>query len=162
MSGMILRGYLRAINSRLQLRSARDGLSVYRDGIYCGPGWGFTIDDVKSGRIREMPEAFDAIDGACRLHDQCFMDHGYFSLSCDLALNRRLTQVVFALDSTPGQRFDAVIMAAYFVVQTALIDLPVSSYRVVRDRIEVAFLQGALMIDIIERELISSPIRFFH
>ena len=66
--------YARKIGSRLELRRKENGLSTYREGIYCGPGWGFTIEDVKSGKIQDLPGAFDAIDQACRLHDQCFMN----------------------------------------------------------------------------------------
>lgn len=144
----------------MQLRVGRKGLSVYRGGNYCGPGWGFTSQDVESGRILRMPQAFDAIDQVCRLHDQCFADQGYFAISCDFALTRRLTDVVFKSESTPTQRLDAVVIAAYFLVQIALIDLPVASYRSIHKRLKTKFFEGAQMLHVIEQESIKWPPRF--
>jgi hypothetical protein len=115
------------------------GISTYRGGVYCGPGWGFTREDVLSGRIKEMPAAIDAIDAACQRHDQCYADRGYFTYSCNMALSRDLAAVIVGRHSTPQQRLDAAIMAGIFRFEALTLDLVVAEYRDWRDKFEAMF-----------------------
>jgi len=115
------------------------GVSTYRGGRYCGPGWGFTRDDVVSGRIRELPAAIDAIDAACRSHDQCYADRGYFTAECNRALASDLLEVILSKDSTAQQRIDAAIMAAIFEVESLTLDIAVGAYRELRWDMERLF-----------------------
>jgi hypothetical protein len=109
--------------SKLQWeKKVSGGISTYQGGLYCGPGWGFTLEDVKSGRIQKMPQAIDAIDQACRIHDQCYADHGYFTASCNIALAGNLSKIIKDPNSTPQQRMDAAIMAAFFMVEARKVD----------------------------------------
>ena len=98
------------------------GTSTYAGGLYCGPGWGFTKEDVISGKIKELPKAIDAIDEACAIHDQCYQDYGYFAPWCNEALAMNLVKVIKNPKSTPQQRMDAVIMAAIFQIEVIKID----------------------------------------
>jgi hypothetical protein len=103
------------------------GTSTYAGGLYCGPGWGFTKEDVISGKIKELPKAIDAIDEACAIHDQCYQDFGYFSSSCNEALALNLVKIIKNPKSTAQQRLDAVIMAAIFHIEAKRIDPIVSA-----------------------------------
>jgi hypothetical protein len=73
-----------------------------------------------------MPQAIDAIDNACRLHDQCYANNGYFSASCNLALTRNLSAIIINPRSTSQQRRDAAIMAAFFFIEARAVDPVVS------------------------------------
>lgn len=108
--------------SRLEWRKAASGTSTYEGGLYCGPGWGFTIEDVRSGKIKELPAAIDAIDAACKTHDQCYQDHGYFTQQCNVALASSLAEIIRSPSSSRQQRLDATLMAAVFAVEAAVID----------------------------------------
>jgi hypothetical protein len=144
---------LRAI-SRLEWRAMPGGgTSTYRGGLYCGPGWGFTREDLRTGRIREMPAAIDAIDAACRRHDQCYFDHGYFTRECNVALVGDLVAVIVASESTFQQRFDAAIMAGIFEVESLTMDVGMSVYRDLRGDFERLFDQGLSMEAVIQRQL---------
>jgi len=106
------------IKSNLQFQiEPNGGLSVYKPGYYCGPGWGFTKQDIVSGRIKQLPGAYDAIDNACKNHDQCYADNGYFSLSCDFRLVGNLAEIVTSPNSSSQKRLDAAVMAAYFAIE---------------------------------------------
>ncbi len=109
--------------SRLELRRMpTGGISTYRVGRYCGPGWGFVRQDVESGRIARMPDAIDAIDDACRHHDQCYFDRGWFYRDCNVRLARELAEIIRGPTSTAQQRVDAAVMAAVFAVEADAID----------------------------------------
>lgn len=104
--------------SRLEWKSQPEGgVSTYQGGRYCGPGWGFTKQDVESGRVARLPAAIDAIDEACQRHDQCYQDHGYFTQRCNVQLATELTGVIVSMSSTPQQRYDAALMAAIFATE---------------------------------------------
>ena len=107
---------------RKRAEDGAGGLSTYDGGYYCGPGWGFTREDVESGKLAELPEAIDAIDRACKAHDQCYLDDGYFSQSCDRLLIGDLKTVVADPKASDQQRRDAAIMAAYFYIQINTIE----------------------------------------
>jgi hypothetical protein len=140
--------------SRLEWKRAPGGgVSSYRRGLYCGPGWGFTREDVLSGRIAKLPEAIDAIDAACQRHDQCYHDRGYFTYDCNLALSRDLVAILTARGSTPQQRLDAVIMAGIFGFEALTLDLVVDLYRGFRDSFETMFVQAFSMEAVIQRHL---------
>jgi hypothetical protein len=109
--------------TNLQVKKTSNGYSTYRRGVYCGPGWGFTYQDLLDGTIKQMPRAIDAIDEACRLHDTCYQDNGYFTQGCNLVLSADLAKVVADPKSTPEQRVDAAIMAAIFFLESQSIDL---------------------------------------
>lgn len=109
--------------TRLEWTKKTAGVSTYASGIYCGPGWGFTYQDLLDGRIKEMPKAIDAIDEACRLHDTCYHEHGYLTQGCNLVLVVDLVKVVVADGSSPQQRVDATVMAAIFLIESQTIDL---------------------------------------
>ena len=103
----------------------KGGISTYNGGIYCGPGWGFTIEDVRSKKfpdLMELPAAKDAIDEVCRIHDQCYQDFGYFTQQCNVSLAVNLVEIIFSKTSSNQQRIDATIMAAVFAVEAAYID----------------------------------------
>jgi hypothetical protein len=122
------------MESKLEVkREPNSGISTYQGGHYCGPGWGFTLEDVRSGRIKELPAAIDAIDAACKNHDQCYADSGYFSIDCNRKLISELTAVVVDEASSPQQRQDAAIMAAIFAVEVSTVDIGIAAYRCHRD-----------------------------
>ena len=109
--------------SKLQwIRKQGQGVSTYAGGLYCGPGWGFTKEDVISGKIKALPKAIDAIDEACAIHDQCYQDYGYFSSSCNEGLAMNLVKIIKNPKSSSQQRLDAVIMAAIFSIESKKID----------------------------------------
>lgn len=109
--------------TRLEWKARPDGgIFNYHGGNYCGPGWGFTLQDVVLRRIDILPEAKDAIDRACAAHDQCYADHGYFTRSCNVQLAAQLSGVIFAPDSSGQQRIDAAIIAAIFATGAARVD----------------------------------------
>ncbi|MBR1232021.1 hypothetical protein [Bradyrhizobium sp. AUGA SZCCT0182] len=109
--------------TNLQIKKNPNGYSTYRKGVYCGPGWGFTYQDLLDGKIKQMPKAIDAIDEACRLHDTCYQENGYVTQGCNLVLSADLAKVVIDPKSTPEQRVDAAIMAAIFFLESQSIDL---------------------------------------
>jgi hypothetical protein len=69
-----------------------------------------------------MPDAIDAIDQACRRHDQCYFDHGWFTQTCNVQLATDLVTIIRSPASSPQQRVDAAVMAAVFAVEAELID----------------------------------------
>ncbi len=110
--------------SKLQWsKQPNGGISTYKRGAYCGPGWGFTYKDILEGKISKLPGAVDAIDAACKAHDHCYEENGYLTQGCNLVLTVDLAKVVVASDSSPQQRVDAAIMAAIFFVESQTIDL---------------------------------------
>ena len=116
--------------SRLEYsKKASAAASTYKGGSYCGPGWGFTYQDILDGRVRELPRAIDAIDEACKLHDYCYQENGYFTQGCNLVLTYDLVQVVLDRKSSGQQRIDAVVMAAIFLIESQTIDLGVLAKR---------------------------------
>lgn len=109
--------------SKLQAKKmAGGGTSTYAGGNYCGPGWGFTRQDVEAGKVAQLPEAVDAIDRACKAHDQCYADNGYLTLKCNVALAAELKKIVLSPTSTTQQRIDAYIMAAVFEWEARHVD----------------------------------------
>ncbi|WHQ68569.1 hypothetical protein [Methylorubrum extorquens] len=108
--------------SREDLTNKNKGTSTYKGGSYCGPGWGFSYQDILSGKIKTLPKALDAIDEACKLHDYCYTENGYFTRECNLVLTVNLLEVVVSDKSTNQQRLDAVIMAAIFAWEALMID----------------------------------------
>jgi len=104
-------------------RKSQQAVSTYRGGNYCGPGWGFTYKDILEGNIRNMPDAIDAIDEACKAHDYCYEENGYFAQGCNLVLSYDLVQVITDEQSSSQQRIDATIMAAIFFIESQTIDL---------------------------------------
>jgi hypothetical protein len=108
---------------------------------------------VLTGRIKELPAAVDAIDAACKCHNQCYGDHGYFTYSCNAALSRDLAAVIVARHSTPQQRFDAAVMAAIFQFEALTVDLVVIEYRDLRDKFEAMFRPYVTMELVIEWQL---------
>jgi hypothetical protein len=146
---MVMRGF-----SRLEWnRMPAGGISTYHGGAYCGPGWGFTADDVASGRLRELPHAIDAIDAACRRHDQCYADRGYFAQDCNLALSRDLVAILLSKGSSYQQRLDAAVMAGVFGLEALIVDPVVGEYRQLRNSFETLFRQGFSMEAIINRHM---------
>ena len=139
---MIVRPYLRVLGALSGLewkRMPEGGISTYRGGRYCGPGWGFTREDVWRGRIKELPAALDAVDAACQRHDQCYQDHGYFTYDCNIALSRDLVAVLVARSSTPRQRLAAAIMAGIFQFEALTLDPFVGLYRDLKNSFETQF-----------------------
>jgi hypothetical protein len=114
-------------------KKASSVTSTYKGGRYCGPGWGFTYRDILDGKIRQLPRAIDAIDEACKMHDYCYQENGYFTQGCNLVLTYDLVQVVLDQRSTAQQRLDAVLMAAIFFVESQTIDLGVLAKREVAE-----------------------------
>jgi len=109
--------------TRLEWSGQGDGkTSTYSGGVYCGPGWGFVVQDVDSGKIAKLPDAIDAIDRACKRHDQCYNDHGYFTRSCNLRLAADLMNVIRDANSSSQMRGDAVVMAAVFTYEAVYHD----------------------------------------
>lgn len=133
------------------------GTSSYKDGKYCGPGWGFTIEDVRSGKIKEMPAALDAIDAACKAHDQCYQDHGYFTQECNLNLAKTLREIVQSPSSSKQQRMDAAIIAAVFEVEAIYFDplaKPASNtYRYVKTQISGLWGKGKMTMQQVIQEV---------
>lgn len=133
------------------------GVSTYKGGNYCGPGWGFTYKDILDGRIRQLPAAVDAIDEACKLHDYCYEENGHLTQGCNLVLTVDLVKVATSADSTPQQRLDAVLMAAIFFIESQTIDLGVLAKNKVnelRTRLEGVLAEAGMTLEMaITKEL---------
>ena len=126
------------------------GVSTYKGGKYCGPGWGFTYKDILDGKISQLPDAVDAIDEACKMHDYCYSENGYFTQGCNLVLTYNLVDVVTSKDSTPQQRLDATLMAAVFFIESQTLDLGVMGQREVLDlksRLEGLITESAMSLE---------------
>jgi hypothetical protein len=124
MPNPVLVGFVYAYrNTNLEWRRGDTGISTYKKGVYCGPGWGYTYQDILDGKIQTMPEAIDAIDAACRAHDECYAENGYLTQGCNLVLTTDLVSVVTSPSSTPQQRADAALMAAIFFIELQTIDV---------------------------------------
>jgi hypothetical protein len=139
-------------SSKLQWKEQPGGgVSTYIGGVYCGPGWGFTKEDVISGKIRSLPKAIDAIDEACKHHDQCYQDYGYFWQSCNVGLAHDLVKVITDPKSSSQQRMDATIMAAIFSIEAKYVDtLAYSgsfSYKYLKSSIENLWKNGNLTME---------------
>jgi hypothetical protein len=113
-----------AQHSNLEIKRKGQGWSTYKNGVYCGPGWGYTVQDVLDDKIKNLPEAIDAIDEACKLHDTCYQENGWCTQGCNLVLTANLAKVVVDPKSTPQQRLDATIMAAIFFIESQTVDVP--------------------------------------
>ncbi len=108
-----------------------------------------------------MPDAVDVIDEACRRHDQCYFDHGWFSRECNVRLAANLVAIIRSPTSAPQQRVDAAVMAAVFAVEADLIDpwlrpaarLGVSTLVSIRSTIDEMFRGAATMYWVIEQEI---------
>ncbi|MBK9386631.1 MAG: hypothetical protein IPN34_17600 [Planctomycetes bacterium] len=99
-------------DTRLQVKfQPGGGVITYRGGRHCGPGWGSLQD-----------YWFDPIDKACRAHDQCYREFGWFTKECNLQLMADLVAVAAAPESTRQQRVDALVMAAFFATEAELVD----------------------------------------
>jgi hypothetical protein len=99
-------------------------ISTYRGGAYCGPGWGFTIEEIKGKGIASMPGTIDAIEAACKMHDACYARAGYFSEPCDQELVANMLRIVKDPKSPRHLQVDAAVMAAVFQFE-ALVSDPV-------------------------------------
>lgn len=134
------------------------GISTYRGGNFCGPGWGFTKQDVENGQI--MPEAFDVIDAACQRHDQCYADYGYFTERCNVQLASELSAIIKSPKSTPQQRYDAAVMAALFETEAHTLDRAVSAQRTALQSLERYYRElldsGAQFMFVIEQGILRS------
>jgi hypothetical protein len=132
--------------------------STYKGGNYCGPGWGFTYKDILDGRVRQLPAAIDAIDEACKVHDYCYEENGYFTQGCNLVLTYDLVKVVVSKDASPQQRVDAVLMAAIFFIESQTIDLGVMAKEKVselKNRLEGLIAHSAMTLEqAINKELL--------
>lgn len=127
------------------------------DSYYCGPGWGFTKEDVISGKIAEMPEAIDEIDKACKVHDQCYADHGYFNQACNEQLRTDLLKIVSSPGSSPQERMDAAIMAGIFRAEGAIYRPLHSIYNELHDSYALLFAASMTMQMVIKRHLNHYP-----
>lgn len=126
------------------------GVSTYQGGNYCGPGWGFTYKDILDGKIAQLPDAVDAIDEACKLHDYCYSENGYFTQGCNLVLTYNLVEVVVSKDSTPQQRLDATLMAAVFFIESQTLDVGVMAQREMlelKNRLEGLMTESAMSLE---------------
>lgn len=99
-----------------------NGVSMYWGGNFCGPGWGYTRQDVENRTIAAIPEAVDAIDRACKAHDQCYADNGYFMKMCNVKLASDLRAIVLDPGETMQRRRDAYVMAAIFEIEARRLD----------------------------------------
>lgn len=162
--------YIASGKSNLQWKkqtgaSGQAGTSTYKGGNYCGPGWGFTYQDILDGKIKKMPAAIDAIDEACKAHDDCYAEHGYFTQGCNLVLTVDLVKVVLSDSSRPEQRADAVIMAAIFFIESQTIDvgkLAGTQLAAMKERIERYLAAKANTLDqAIQREIMNRTISPF-
>ena len=63
-------------------------------GNWCGPG--HTGGDV-----------CDALDAACKAHDECYRARGYFDCDCDKQLYDRLTLLIASGQLSPATQFKA-------------------------------------------------------
>ncbi len=79
--------------------TAEAGLPVY--GNWCGPGHG-------------GGPAIDAVDGACKTHDECYDRRGYLDCDCDKALTSALDRLIASRRITGRARRAAVGIRAYF------------------------------------------------
>jgi hypothetical protein len=145
-------------NSNLEWKNKPSGgTSTYENGLYCGPGWGFTIEDVRSGKIKELPAAIDAIDAACKIHDQCYQDHGYFTQQCNVNLAKSLVEIIRSPSSKQQQRLDATIMAAVFAVEAIVIDpgvkTTVTTYTYIKTQISGLWGKGTLTMQQVIQEV---------
>lgn len=61
-----------------------DDLSMPVHGNWCGPG--------HTGKTTSSP-CIDSLDCACRTHDNCYGDHGYFNCKCDVDFVNTLENV---------------------------------------------------------------------
>jgi hypothetical protein len=116
------------IEVKSTLQNGRSGYSTYRGGKYCGPGWGNTYQDILDGNASKLEAASDAIDEACKAHDTCYQDNGWFApeknpQGCNLVLSVSLAKVAVDPKSTPQQRVDAFLMAAIFLIEANTADL---------------------------------------
>lgn len=116
-------------------------MSVYRGGTYCGPGWGFTRQDLEAKNLTELPQALDAIDLACQAHDQGYKDNGYWDIASDKKLISDLRVVVRTPTASFQQRFDAVVISSYFVVQSN-VTIRVSETKKLYQSIQAMFMLG--------------------
>ncbi|WP_342165034.1 hypothetical protein [Methylobacterium sp. SD21] len=121
------------------------GTSTYKGGLYCGPGWGFTYKDILDGKIKSMPKALDAIDEACKGHDECYDDNGYITAGCNLVLTSKMVEVIKSDSTTTQQKVDAAVMAAIFFTEGFLVDPianPKKNTKEFRDQVAGLFRQG--------------------
>lgn len=81
------------------------GMPIY--GNYCGPGHG---DD--TGNTAPV----DAVDAACRRHDLCYRDKGYFHCGCDGALIAEMPAAIVATPTAAG-KFAGNLVMAHFLGQ---------------------------------------------
>ena len=115
----------RVYETKLGYEKKPKGVSTYKGGLYCGPEWGYTYQDILDGKISKLPDAIDAIDEACKNHDYCYQENGYLTQGCNLVLTVDLVKVITNESSTGQQRLDAAIMAALFFIESQSVDLVV-------------------------------------
>ena len=86
--------------SRAMSDPARGGIPVH--GNWCGPGHG-----------GEHGDPIDALDAACKLHDQCYDEKGYLACSCDRELQIGLS-VLISTTKDPILKAKILAVKAWF------------------------------------------------
>jgi len=75
----------------------RPGNEPWSYGRFCGPGEPNVENLSKKEAIAklESTEPDDDIDAACKAHDMCYANHGYFNYECDKKLLKTLSDMHF-------------------------------------------------------------------
>ena len=87
-----------------------EGLSLPVYGNWCGPGHG-------SGT------PIDAIDAACKRHDQCYDRKGYFDCQCDAKLISELDRALARGDVSTAGRVAGMAIRSWFTAQPCVYHL---------------------------------------
>lgn len=78
------------------------GLPIY--GNYCGPGHGDPTGNT---------EPVDAVDAACRTHDECYDRTNYFNCGCDRTLILSMPAAIVASPCATGKAAGAAVMSFF-------------------------------------------------
>lgn len=76
-----------------------DGVALH--GRFCGPGHPFVDrigSDGERARLSSI-QPLDSLDAACKAHDLCYIEQGYFDPGCDRAVASRLRVLADAFES---------------------------------------------------------------
>ena len=95
---------------------ASGGLPIY--GNYCGPGYG---DDTGN------KPTIDAVDAACKIHDDCYRTMGYFNCTCDRALLMTLPSAISRSPSAAGKAAGNAV-GAYFSASACFCSSPICAW----------------------------------
>lgn len=88
-------------NGASNMGAAEASLPIY--GNWCGPGHG-------------GGPTVDALDAACKKHDECYDRRGYFDCDCDKSLTREVDTLITSRRLTGRARAAALAVRAYFSV----------------------------------------------